>query len=73
MTTPERTLQGSYFRSDEKMTNYIVSNSKGSFIPDEDTGDDSATTPEDTLHKEPQAPVRPAAQKHAKKVEDSEN
>ena len=73
VTTPERTLQGSYFRRDEKMTNYIVSNSKGSFIPDEDTGDDSATTPEDTLHKEPQAPVRPAAQKHAKKVEDSEN
>jgi len=67
VTTPERTLQGSYFRSDEKMTNYIVSNSKGSFIPEEDSGDDSATTPGDTLNQAPQAPMRPAAQKHAKK------
>jgi hypothetical protein len=33
VTTPERTLQGSYFRSDERMTHYIVSNSKGSFVP----------------------------------------
>ena len=32
VTTPERTLQGSYFRSDEKMEHYMVSNSKGSFI-----------------------------------------
>lgn len=31
LVTPERTLQGSYFRSDEKMTRYFVSNSKGSF------------------------------------------
>lgn len=31
LITPERTLQGSYFRSDEKMTRYFVSNSKGSF------------------------------------------
>lgn len=31
LITPERTLQGSYFRSDEKMTHYLVTNSKGSF------------------------------------------
>ncbi|MCH4148300.1 MAG: LPS export ABC transporter periplasmic protein LptC [Prevotella sp.] len=31
LITPERQLQGSYFRSDEKMTKYYVSNSKGSF------------------------------------------
>jgi len=31
LVTPERTLEGSYFRSDEKMTRYYVSNSKGSF------------------------------------------
>ena len=30
--TPERTLQGSYFRSDESMTRYTVSNSAGSFV-----------------------------------------
>lgn len=32
LVTPERTLQGTYFRSDEKMTHYTVSNSKGSFV-----------------------------------------
>ena len=31
LVTPERTLQGSYFRSDERMTHYYVSNSKGAF------------------------------------------
>lgn len=31
LVTPERTLQGSYFRSDERMTRYIVTNSRGSF------------------------------------------
>ena len=31
LVTPERTLQGTYFRSDENITNYYVSNSKGSF------------------------------------------
>lgn len=29
--TPERTMQGTYFKSDERMTRYIVTNSKGSF------------------------------------------
>ena len=29
VVTPERTLQGTYFRSDERMTRYTVSNSKG--------------------------------------------
>lgn len=31
LVTPDRTLQGAYFRSDEKMTQYFVSNTKGSF------------------------------------------
>lgn len=31
LVTPERTLEGSYFRSDERMTKYFVSNSRGSF------------------------------------------
>ena len=31
LVTPERTLQGSYFRSDEHMTHYLVTNSRGSF------------------------------------------
>ena len=29
--TPERTMQGTYFKSDERMTKYLVTNSKGSF------------------------------------------
>ena len=31
LITPERQLQGTYFRSDERMTQYYVSNSRGSF------------------------------------------
>lgn len=31
LVTPERTMQGTYFRSDENMNKYIVTNSKGSF------------------------------------------
>ena len=65
--TPERTLQGTYFRSDERMTKYTVSNSKGSFMPNEEEKNDSSTTnPADTTQQ--QAPMRPAAQKHKKTV-----
>jgi len=68
VTTPERTLQGTYFRSDERMTQYTVSNSKGSFIPEQEEEDanTTGTAPADTAQMEPQAPIRPAAQKHAK-------
>lgn len=31
LITPDRQLEGAYFRSDEKMTKYFVSNSKGAF------------------------------------------
>ena len=51
------------------VTRYTVSNSKGSFIPEEGGGDDSSTTPADTTQQQIQAPVRPAAQKHAKSVD----
>ena len=64
VTSPERTLQGTYFRSDERMTKYTVSNSKGSFIPG-DANDDSSSAQEDTTQT--QAPMRPAARKHAKR------
>ena len=66
VVTPERTLQGTYFKSNERMTHYTVSNSKGSFIPEEGEDDSSSgSTPGDTLQQQPQAPMRPAAQKHA--------
>ena len=61
VTSPERTLQGTYFRSDERMTKYTVSNSKGSFVPENESEEDSSQG-DSTF----QAPMRPAAQKHAK-------
>lgn len=51
LITPERTLQGSYFRSDERMTHYYVTNSKGSFESQDfggDAGDNTTTSPSDT-------------------------
>ena len=50
LVTPERTLQGSHFWSDEKMTRYYVSNSKGSFEKGDLTGGGGAT---DTLSSQP--------------------
>lgn len=32
LVTPDRTLQGTYFKSDEQMKRYFVSNSRGSFM-----------------------------------------
>lgn len=48
LVTPERTLQGTHFWSDERMTRYYVSNSKGSF----EKGD-VAGTQGDTLSTKP--------------------
>ena len=68
VVTPERTMQGSYFRSDEHMSHYIVSNSKGSFTTEsmeKDSGNDqNGNVPNDTTQQ--QAPMRPQAVKHAK-------
>lgn len=44
LVTPERTLQGTYFRSDEKMTRYVVTNTRGSFERGDISGDNSADT-----------------------------
>lgn len=53
LVTPERTLQGSHFWSDEKMTRYFVSNSKGSF----EKGD-VAGAQNDTLSSQPDSVKR---------------
>jgi len=77
LVTPERTLHGTYFRSNESMTRYTVTNSKGSFIAEDMEDDqqekDNATTgsgnpsaanqPADTTTVAPT--VRPAHKKHA--------
>ena len=44
LVTPERTLQGSYFRSDEHMTHYLVTNSRGSFESADFSGDTNSST-----------------------------
>ena len=68
VTTPERNMEGTYFLSDERMTHYTVSNSKGSFERSDMTGEDTneeekeKKTPEDTMKVEPY--VRPQTQKH---------
>lgn len=48
LVTPERVLEGTYFRSDERMTKYFVSNSRGSFEKADiaGTGDTIASAPD---------------------------
>ena len=66
LTTPERTLQGTYFLSDERMTHYTVSNSKGSFTTESmEQKDESSSTPADTSQVE-QTPLRPRLEKHSR-------
>ena len=70
VVTPERTLEGTYFRSDEHMAHYEVTNSVGSFqASDMDSESEPAqasstnTTPVDTAQSIP--PVRQAATRRA--------
>lgn len=50
LVTPERTLEGTYFRSDERMTKYYVSNSAGSFEKGDIAGEgDTITSAPDTV------------------------
>ena len=68
VVTPERELEGTYFRSDEHMRHYEVTNSTGSFQSEdlepeqEEPAKDEKKTPADTAKQE--KPVRPAATKH---------
>ncbi len=68
VVTPERELEGTYFRSDEHMRHYEVTNSTGSFQSEdlepeqEEPAKDQKKTPADTAKQE--KPVRPAATKH---------
>ena len=67
LITPERNLEGTYFRSDENMDHYTVSNSKGSFVNSDVEGDKNETVssdPQDTTTVATQT-VRPATRRHA--------
>ena len=50
--TPERVLSGTYFRSDERMTRYTISNSEGSFeqnVAENDTTSNTTNMPQDSV------------------------
>ena len=69
VVTPERTLQGTYFRSDEHMRHYTVSNSKGSFMAEDMTGENKQeTAPGDTTQQQSEPVMRPAIQSPHKKT-----
>lgn len=60
--TPEREMEGTYFRSDEKMEHYVITNSAGSFIrtdTDEQTDADTAFTATDTIQPRPHKTAAP--------------
>ena len=63
LVTPERELQGSYFRSNESMTKYYVTNSKGAFEKQDIDGSandtDSAKQAKDSLQKAMRNPHMP--------------
>ena len=63
VVTPEREMQGSYFRSNERMTYYMISNSKGSFVKDGmgESEKDSILTAPDTTKAKKRLPVSPSA------------
>ena len=43
LVTPEREMQGSYFRSDEQLRRYFITNSKGSFLKSDMFKEDTTT------------------------------
>jgi len=66
LETPERTLEGRYFRSDENMRKYYVSNSKGSFEKGDIIGNDADTVPKqpgDTVPVVLRQPEKPRARR----------
>ena len=63
--TPEREMQGSYFKSDENFSHYTVTNSKGSFVRGTDgmgtnSGDTILSAPDSvkTMKRKPTVPTK---------------
>ncbi len=61
LETPERTLEGNYFRSDEGLTKYYVSMSKGFFEQRDVIGDDEEVSDSDSIVAPFRAPMHPRA------------
>ena len=74
LITPERTMEGTCFLSDEQMRHYTVSNSKGSFVKEDMTGENKDETqqnpdaPADTTAM-PEPVLRPQTQKHRRSLQ----
>jgi hypothetical protein len=66
LVTPERTLQGTYFRSDENITNYYVSNSKGAFEKGDIMDEEKETKEKDNKDTTNVTPIRQQAQPQRK-------
>ena len=64
VVTPERTIQGTCFRSDESMTRYSVTNSEGSFVNSDIEGDKNEQPAASGDSTQAQPAVRPASQRH---------
>jgi len=63
LITPDRELQGTYFLSDERMTHYTVTNSKGSFEKNKmgNTANDTVLNAPDTTKAKKRLPTTPSA------------
>jgi len=68
VVTPEREMQGTYFLSDERLTHYTVTNSKGSFVrgddgPGSSKGDTILSAPDSvkSLKRKPTTPRKVTA------------
>jgi hypothetical protein len=67
-------MEGTYFLSDEQMRHYTVSNSKGSFVKEDMTGENKDETqqnpdaPADTTAM-PEPVLRPQTQKHRRSLQ----
>lgn len=64
LVTPDREMQGTYFKSDEHLRHYTISNSKGSFVKDkkgESNEKDSILSAPDTVKAKMRQPASPYA------------
>lgn len=63
LITPDREMQGTYFISDERMTHYKVTNSKGSFEKSKmgNNANDTLLTAPDTMKAKKRLPTAPSA------------
>lgn len=63
LITPDRELEGTYFLSNEKMTHYTVTNSKGSFEKNKmgNTENDTILSAPDTTKAKKRLPTTPSA------------